>query len=133
MKNWEKKLREITPYVPGDQPDFPDMIKINTNEIDKFAVELTELSEKSRDNIQKAIKKSAFNIEAKAKRNVEVISCVNNTEKGKATVTFKGIYDEEKGLYFGGTKTVTFKIKERDAATNWWDDLTASLQSVFNF
>ena len=32
MKNWEKKLREITPYVPGEQPDFPDMIKINTNE-----------------------------------------------------------------------------------------------------
>lgn len=32
MKNWEKKLREITPYVPGEQPDFPDMIKLNTNE-----------------------------------------------------------------------------------------------------
>jgi len=32
MKSWEKKLREITPYVPGEQPDFPDMIKINTNE-----------------------------------------------------------------------------------------------------
>ena len=47
------------------------MIKINVDEIDKFAVELTELSEKSRDNVQKAIKKSAFNIEAKAKRNVE--------------------------------------------------------------
>lgn len=32
MKNWEKNLREITPYVPGEQPDFPDMIKLNTNE-----------------------------------------------------------------------------------------------------
>ena len=47
------------------------MIKINTNEIDKFAVELIELSEKSRDNVQKAIKKSAFNIEAKAKNNLK--------------------------------------------------------------
>ena len=47
------------------------MIKINTDEIDKFAVELTELSEKSRDNVQKAIKKSAFNIEAKAKNNLK--------------------------------------------------------------
>jgi HK97 gp10 family phage protein len=46
------------------------MIKINTNEIDKFAVELTELSEKSRDNIQKAVKKSAFNIESQAKKNL---------------------------------------------------------------
>ena len=46
------------------------MIKINTNEIDKFAVELVELSEKSRDNAQKAIKKSAFNIESQAKKNL---------------------------------------------------------------
>ena len=46
------------------------MIKINTDEIDKFAVELTELSEKSRDNVQKAIKKSAFNIETNAKKNL---------------------------------------------------------------
>ena len=46
------------------------MIKINTDEIDKFAVELIELSEKSRDNIQKAVKKSAFNIESQAKKNL---------------------------------------------------------------
>jgi HK97 gp10 family phage protein len=46
------------------------MIKIDTNEIDKFAVELVELSEKSRDNVQKAVKKSAFNIEANAKKNL---------------------------------------------------------------
>ena len=46
------------------------MIKINADEIDKFAVELIELSEKSRDNAQKAIKKSAFNIEANAKKNL---------------------------------------------------------------
>lgn len=32
MKNWEKNLRETAPYVPGEQPDFPDMIKLNTNE-----------------------------------------------------------------------------------------------------
>ena len=46
------------------------MIKIDTNEINKFAVELTELSEKSRDNVQKAVKKSAFNIESQAKKNL---------------------------------------------------------------
>ena len=46
------------------------MIKINTNEIDKFAVELIKLSEESRDNVQKAIKKSAFNIESQAKKNL---------------------------------------------------------------
>ena len=46
------------------------MIKINTSEIDKFAVEVIELSSKSRDNVQKAIKKSAFNIESQAKKNL---------------------------------------------------------------
>lgn len=29
---WEKNVRRVTPYTPGEQPDFPDMIKLNTNE-----------------------------------------------------------------------------------------------------
>lgn len=32
MNEWEKKLRAIDPYIPGEQPDFADMIKLNTNE-----------------------------------------------------------------------------------------------------
>ncbi|MBO4414759.1 MAG: histidinol-phosphate transaminase [Lachnospiraceae bacterium] len=28
----ENNFRKIVPYTPGDQPDFPDMIKLNTNE-----------------------------------------------------------------------------------------------------
>ena len=32
MKEWEKNFRKVLPYVPGEQPDFPDMIKLNTNE-----------------------------------------------------------------------------------------------------
>lgn len=32
MRNWEKNVRRVIPYTPGEQPDEPDMIKLNTNE-----------------------------------------------------------------------------------------------------
>lgn len=32
MNAWEQNIRKIDPYVAGEQPDFPDMIKLNTNE-----------------------------------------------------------------------------------------------------
>lgn len=32
MKAWEKNIRRVEPYVPGEQPNEPDMIKLNTNE-----------------------------------------------------------------------------------------------------
>jgi histidinol-phosphate aminotransferase len=32
MKNWEKNIRKVIPYVPGEQPDVPGMVKLNTNE-----------------------------------------------------------------------------------------------------
>ncbi|MDO4521840.1 MAG: histidinol-phosphate transaminase [Eubacteriales bacterium] len=33
MENrWEENVRRVVPYTPGEQPDFPDMIKLNTNE-----------------------------------------------------------------------------------------------------
>lgn len=32
MKKWENKVRKVIPYTPGEQPDEPDMIKLNTNE-----------------------------------------------------------------------------------------------------
>ena len=32
MKAWEKNIRKVVPYVPGEQPNQPDMIKLNTNE-----------------------------------------------------------------------------------------------------
>ncbi len=32
MKTWEENIRRVIPYTPGEQPNQPDMIKLNTNE-----------------------------------------------------------------------------------------------------
>ena len=32
MKLWEKNIRRAVPYVPGEQPNNPNMVKLNTNE-----------------------------------------------------------------------------------------------------
>lgn len=32
MRNWEKNIRRVEPYVPGEQPNIDGMIKLNTNE-----------------------------------------------------------------------------------------------------
>ena len=32
MSPWEENVRKVIPYTPGEQPNQPDMIKLNTNE-----------------------------------------------------------------------------------------------------
>ncbi len=32
MKAWQDKIRSVVPYTPGEQPNKPNMIKLNTNE-----------------------------------------------------------------------------------------------------
>ena len=32
MRPWEKNIRAVVPYIPGEQPNTKDMVKLNTNE-----------------------------------------------------------------------------------------------------
>ena len=32
MRGWEKNVRRVVPYVPGEQPVLENLIKLNTNE-----------------------------------------------------------------------------------------------------
>lgn len=32
MRLWEKNIRQVVPYVPGEQPAGDKIIKLNTNE-----------------------------------------------------------------------------------------------------
>lgn len=32
MKTWERNIRKVTPYTPGEQPNKKGMVKLNTNE-----------------------------------------------------------------------------------------------------
>ena len=32
MKPWEKNIRQVEPYVPGEQPKNGNVVKLNTNE-----------------------------------------------------------------------------------------------------
>jgi len=60
--------------------------------------------------------------------NMEVVpgSYVKNVNKGTAKVTLRGING------FGGEKTVTFKIVQRNVVTNWWTELLNNAKVIFN-
>lgn len=64
------------------------------------------------------------------KANIEVIpgSYVKNMEKGTAKVTFRG----KEGSGFGGTKTVTFRIKEKEVNESFWK-ITKNILSALSF
>ena len=68
------------------------MIKIEVNDLNKFAVEVSKLSDKTEENVKKVLKNSAFNIEANAKKNLS---------SNKSVVTGhlrRGIATDIKGL-----------------------------------
>ena len=112
------------------------MIKINTDEIDKFAVELVELSEKSRDNVQKAIKKSAFNIEAKAKNNLKANRSVVTRHLTISVATQMG--DLEATIHTSNVKYAVIvekgskphKIRAKNKKALYWKGATRPVKQV---
>ena len=112
------------------------MIKINTDEIDKFAVELIELSEKSRDNVQKAIKKSAFNIEANAKKNLAANKSVVTGHLRRSVATQMG--DLEATIHTSNVKYAAIVekgskahiIRPKNKKALYWKGATRTVKQV---
>ena len=68
------------------------MIKIDTSDLNRFSVEVASLSGKSKDKIKEVLKNSAFNIESKAKKNI------NSNKSVKTGHLIRSISTDVKGL-----------------------------------
>ena len=68
------------------------MIKIDTSDLNRFSVEIASLSSKSEDKIKEVLKNSAFNIESKAKKNI------NSNKSVKTGHLMRSISTDAKGL-----------------------------------
>ena len=112
------------------------MIRIDTSELDKFTVEISNLSGKTEENVKKVLKNSAFNIEANAKKNLS---------SNKSVVTGhlrRGITTDIKGLEATihtsnikyapmveyGTKAHIIKAKNKKAL--YWKGASHPVKSV---
>ena len=112
------------------------MIKIEVNDLNKFAVEVSKLSDKTEENVKKVLKNSAFNIEANAKKNLS---------SNKSVVTGhlrRGITTDIKGLEATihtsnikyapmveyGTKAHIIKAKNKKAL--YWKGASHPVKSV---
>ena len=68
------------------------MIKINADELNKFSVEITKLSDEVEEGVKKVVKNSAFNIEKNAKSNLTKNKSVATGELRRRTSTdIKGL------------------------------------------
>lgn len=68
------------------------MIRIDTNELDKFCVQIVKMSNETENNVKAVIRKSALNIEKNAKQNL------SNNKSVKTGHLMRGIGSDIKGL-----------------------------------
>ena len=112
------------------------MIKIDTSEIDKFVIDLKDTSENIRSDVQKVLKKSGFNIEARAKRNISNNGSVKTghlrrgitTDIGNMEVTVHTSNIKYARGVEEGTSPHTIRAKNKKAL--YWKDAKHPVKSV---
>jgi len=112
------------------------MINIDTSEIDKFVIDLKEVSEEIRSDIQKVLVNSGFNIEARAKRNISNNGSVKTghlrrgitTNVGNMEVTVHTSNIKYARLVEEGTRPHTIRAKNKKAL--YWKGAKHPVRSV---
>ena len=112
------------------------MIKIDTSEIDKFVIDLKDTSENIRSDVQKVLKKSGFNIEARAKGNITNNGSVKTghlrrgitTDIGNMEVTVHTSNIKYAVMVEKGTKAHIIKPKDKKAL--YWKGATHPVKKV---
>ena len=112
------------------------MIRIDTNELDKFAVEITKLDDKTKDNVQKVLNNTGFNIEAQAKINLDRNKSVVTghlrrgitTKIGNMEVTVHTSNIKYAPMVEYGTKAHIIKAKNKKAL--YWKGASHPVKSV---
>ena len=112
------------------------MIKIDTSEIDKFVIDLKDTSENIRSDVQKVLKKSGFNIEARAKRNITNNGSVKTghlrrgitTDVGNMEVTVHTSNIKYARGVEEGTRPHTIRAKNKKAL--YWKGATHPVKKV---
>ena len=112
------------------------MINIDTSEINKFVIDLKEVSEGIRSDIQKVLVNSGFNIEARAKRNISNNGSVKTghlrrgitTNVGNMEVTVHTSNIKYARLVEEGTRPHTIRAKNKKAL--YWKGAKHPVKSV---
>ena len=112
------------------------MIKVDTSEIDKFAIDLKGMSKELRSDVQKVLKNSGFNIEARAKRNLLSNGSVKTghlrngiaTNVGNLEVTVHTSNIKYARMVEEGTRPHTIRAKGKKAL--YWKGARHPIKSV---
>ena len=108
------------------------MIRIDTSELDKFAVEITNLNDKTKDNVQKVLNNTGFKIEAKAKGNVPVDTghlrrCITTKIGDMEVIVHTSNIKYARGVEFG---TRPHLIKPKNKKALYWKGAKHPVKSV---